>query len=153
MISSGERSMPPSIGLKMSAVIFGKSAVLLPAAFASSTGSFFVQLTRATDTHARSELPTRTTRRRTSSLPLPGAFTAPLLICWPGVFWQENSERNLRTQNWRKFFVALEKIQQTLANREQTESSTGKKNRPNKRLLGQWRECAHLEVADFSDEF
>src|SRR4029434_1291447 len=41
MISSGERLMPPSIGLKMSAVICGKSAVVFPAAFASSVGSFF----------------------------------------------------------------------------------------------------------------
>ena len=52
-----------------------------------------------------------------------------------------------------KIFVVLEKIQQTLANREQTESSPGKKNRANERLLGQRREGAHLEVADFSDEF
>ena len=44
MISSGERSIPPSIGLKMSAVICGKSKVVRPAAFASSTGLFLLQL-------------------------------------------------------------------------------------------------------------
>src|SRR6266487_1050025 len=112
MISSGERSRPPSIGLKMSAVICGKSAVLLPAAFASSTGSFFVQLAKATDAHARSELPTRA-RRRTLSLPFPNAFTAPLLICWSRVFWQEDSERNLLTQNGRKFFRCPKKDRAT----------------------------------------
>src|SRR6266498_3910870 len=133
MISAGERSMPPSIGLKMSAVICGKSAVLLPAAFASSTGSFFVQLAKARDTHARSELPTRA-RRRTSSLPFPNAFTAPSLICWPGVVWQENFQRDLRRKNGRDFFVVLKKIEQTLADCEETESSPGKKCCPNKRL-------------------
>ena len=51
------------------------------------------------------------------------------------------------------FFVALEKIQQTLANREETEGSSGKKNRANKRLLGQRRERARLEAADFCDDF
>src|SRR5439155_1644002 len=102
MISAGKRSMPPSIGLKMSAVICGKSAVLLPAAFASSTGSFFVQLTRATDTHAKSQLPTRARRRR-SALAASSTFTEALLIPWSGDFWQENSKR--------EFFVALEKIE------------------------------------------
>src|SRR5436190_8220969 len=149
MISSGERSMPPSIGLKMSATICGKSAVLLPAAFASSTGSFFVQLTRAT--HAKSQLPTRA-RRRKSSLPFPSAFTAPPLICWPGVFWQENSKGNLGSQNGREFVIVLEKIEQTLADCEETEGSPGKKNRANKRLFGQRRERARLEIADFSHE-
>src|SRR5205814_10681274 len=46
MISSGDKATPPSIGLKTSAVICGKSAVVLPASLASSSatiGSFFHQ--------------------------------------------------------------------------------------------------------------
>ena len=43
MISSGDKSMPPSMGLKMSAVSCGKSEVVRPAALASSIGSFFLQ--------------------------------------------------------------------------------------------------------------
>src|SRR5438552_12156781 len=52
MISSGDRLMPPSIGLKMSAVICGKSAVVFPAAFASSVGWFFSQPEKARDKQA-----------------------------------------------------------------------------------------------------
>ena len=48
--------------------------------------------------------------------------------------------------------VALENIEQTLADREETESSPGKKCCPNKRLFSQRRERAHLEVADFRHE-
>src|SRR2546430_5841288 len=43
MISSGDNSMPPSIGWKMAAVICGKSAVVWPAALASSIGSLLLQ--------------------------------------------------------------------------------------------------------------
>jgi hypothetical protein len=54
----------------------------------------------------------------------------------------------------RKFLsdIYLEKIQQTLADREETESSPGKKCCPNERLFSQRRERAHLEVPDFSHE-
>jgi hypothetical protein len=46
----------------------------------------------------------------------------------------------------------LENIEQTLANREQTNGRTGKKNRANERLISQWREGARFQVADFGDE-
>lgn len=74
MISSGERSMPPSIGLKISAVTCGRSAVVSPTAFASSTGSFFLQVVRVRSAHAPRQLPTRT-RRRISPLVGRNAFT------------------------------------------------------------------------------
>jgi hypothetical protein len=47
--------MPPSIGLKTSAVICGKSAVVFPAAFASSIGSFF-SAAREREQHTRDEI-------------------------------------------------------------------------------------------------
>src|SRR6266487_6913032 len=50
------------------------------------------------------------------------------------------------------FFVVLKKIEQPLADCEETESSSGKKCCPNKRLFSQRRERAHLKVADFGDE-
>jgi hypothetical protein len=81
MISSGERLMPPSIGLKMSAVICGKSAVFFPAALASSIGSFFLQLANASNAqaHIPTQDPTRLRRRRWP-LASSSAFTEPLLI-------------------------------------------------------------------------
>ncbi len=51
--------MPPSIGLKMSAVICGKSAVVFPAAFASSIGSFFSQPENVRDRTAARQAPSR----------------------------------------------------------------------------------------------
>jgi hypothetical protein len=90
MISSGERSMPPSIGLKMSAVICGKSAVVRPAAFASSIGSFFSQLVRVRSAQAPRQLPNRV-RRRISPLAGSNAFTEPLVIRFCSARWQENS--------------------------------------------------------------
>jgi hypothetical protein len=50
--------MPPSIGLKMSAVICGKSAIVFPAAFASSIGSLFAQLVSPTEAQAVGRDPT-----------------------------------------------------------------------------------------------
>jgi hypothetical protein len=54
--------------------------------------------------------------------------------------WQENSRAR----------VALEDIEQTLADREETDGGTWKESRSNKRLVSQRRERTHLEVADFS---
>src|SRR4030095_6675994 len=79
MISSGERLMPPSIGLKMSAVICGKSAVVFPAAFASSVGSFFSQPENVRDRQAPTQIPARVRRRR-SRLAWRNACTEPSLI-------------------------------------------------------------------------
>ena len=89
MISSGERSMPPSIGLKISAVICGRSAVVRPVAFASSIGSFFLQLVRERTAHAPRQLPTRA-RRRISPLAGSNAFTEPLVIRFSSTLWQED---------------------------------------------------------------
>src|SRR5207244_9933560 len=83
-------------------------------------------------------------RWRRSSLAGTSPFTESLFRPWSGDFWEENSKR--------EFFVALEKIEQTLADCEQTERGTGKKSRSNKRLVSQRRERARLEVADFRDE-
>ena len=47
---------------------------------------------------------------------------------------------------------ALENVEHTLADGDQTESGAGKKNRANKRLITQWRERTRLEVSDFCDE-
>jgi hypothetical protein len=90
MISSGERSMPPSIALKISAVICGRSAVVRPAAFASSIGSLFSQLVRVRSAHAPRQLPNRV-RRRISPLAGSNAFTEPLVIRFCSTRWQENS--------------------------------------------------------------
>src|SRR4029453_4523809 len=79
MISSGERLMPPSIGLKMSAVICGKSAVVFPAAFASSVGSFFSQPENVREEPAQTQIPARVRRRR-SGLARRNACTEPSLI-------------------------------------------------------------------------
>src|SRR5882762_10744188 len=48
--------------------------------------------------------------------------------------------------------LSLEHIEQTLADREQTKCSTGKKNRVNERLITQWRERAGFDLSDFGDE-
>src|SRR5207244_13331078 len=76
MISSGDRLMPPSIGLKMSAVICGKSAVVFPAAFASSVGSFFSQPEKARDKQAPRQIPAGRRRGR-SRLAWKDACTEP----------------------------------------------------------------------------
>jgi hypothetical protein len=47
---------------------------------------------------------------------------------------------------------ALENIEHTLADRDQTEGGPWEKNRANERLITQRRERAHLEVTDFGDE-
>src|SRR6476469_1803696 len=52
----------PSIGLKMSAVICGKSVVLFPAALASSIGSSFLQLANTSRAHRPTQDPTRLRR-------------------------------------------------------------------------------------------
>src|SRR5437870_770809 len=93
MISFGERSMPPSIGLKTSAVICGKSAVLFPAALASSIGSFFLQLANTSRAQIPRQSPTRLRRKK---WPLAGsiAFTESALIRRSWMVWQENFQRN-----------------------------------------------------------
>src|SRR4029453_14746819 len=88
MISSGERLMPPSIGLKMSAVICGKSAVVFPAAFASSVGSFFSQPENVRDRQTPTQIPARVRRRR-SRLAWRNACTGPSLISFRGTVRQE----------------------------------------------------------------
>jgi hypothetical protein len=97
------------IGLKMSTVICGKSAVDRPAAFASSIGSFFLQLVRARTAHAPRQLPTRA-RRRTSPLAGSNAFTEPLVIRFSSTLWQENSrvsrQRSRRAQRSRSTRIA-----------------------------------------------
>src|SRR5215471_10291954 len=54
----------------------------------------------------------------------------------------------------RKFLgdVCLEKIQQTLTDREETEGGAGKKCRANERLVSQRCERTRLKVTDFSHE-
>src|SRR4029077_14391828 len=115
MISAGERSMPPSIGLKMSAVICGKSAVLFPAALASSIGSFFFQLANASKApaHTPTQSPTRLRRRRWP-LASSSAFTESALIRSERNVWQENSNSRY-----------LENTEQTLRDREKAEASPG----------------------------
>ncbi len=100
MISSGESSMPPSIGLKMSAVICGKSAVVFPAAFASSMGSFFQQPVKANNAHPMTQDPIRA-RRRTPALTGSSTVTEPLLICWSVALWQETLDAEVEP----RFFV------------------------------------------------
>jgi hypothetical protein len=48
---------------------------------------------------------------------------------------------------------ALEDVEHTLADSDQTERCAGKKNRANERLITQWCERAGLEVTDFSHQF
>src|SRR5205809_2348856 len=90
MISSGDRLMPPSIGLKMSAVICGKSAVVFPAAFASSVGSFFLQPEKARDKQAPRQIPAGMRRGR-SRLAWRNACTEPSLISLGRTERQDNS--------------------------------------------------------------
>src|SRR5206468_1364669 len=92
MISSGERLMPPSIGLKMSAVICGKSAVVFPAAFASSIGSFFSQPENVRDRKVPRQTPSRLRQRR-PRLAWRNAFTEASLISLLRTVRQENSNR------------------------------------------------------------
>ncbi len=47
---------------------------------------------------------------------------------------------------------SLGNVENTLTDREQTESGAGKKNRANERLITQWRERTRLEITDLSDE-
>jgi len=49
-------------------------------------------------------------------------------------------------------FLSLKNIEQALTNREETQASTGKKNRAKERLLSQRRKRARLEVANFGDK-
>ena len=58
----GGSSMPLSSNLKISVVIRRKLAIVLPPAFASSIGSFFLQLAGASSPHAPSQ-PRTLTRR------------------------------------------------------------------------------------------
>src|SRR5438874_13748848 len=55
--------------------------------------------------------------------------------------------------NGPEFFVVLQKIQQTMPDREKTEPGTGKKIRANKGLLAQRRERAFLKAANIGDQF
>ena len=87
MISSGESSMPPSIGLKISAVIWGKSAVVLPEAFASSIGSVFSQPEKNRQ-KASAQLPIVAMRRifidllARARVPSPDPVLLPRQIAW-----------------------------------------------------------------------
>src|SRR4026208_641607 len=90
MISSGDKLMPPSIGLKMSAAIWGKSVVVFPAAFASSIGSFFPQPENIGVIKAPRQIPTRMTPRR-SRLAWRNAFTETSLISFLRTVRQDNS--------------------------------------------------------------
>src|SRR6266566_9000954 len=76
-------------------VICGKSTLVRPAACNLSTGSFFGQLAKARNAHAKSQLPTRARERRS---PLAGsnAFTEPSLILPCSAGWQENLEAKKR---------------------------------------------------------
>src|SRR5207302_9514930 len=68
----------------------GKSAVVFPAAFASSVGSFFSQPENVRNRHAPSQIPAGVRRRR-SRLSGRNAFTEPSLISLWQTVWQDNS--------------------------------------------------------------
>jgi hypothetical protein len=87
--------------LKMSAVICGKSAVVFPAAFASSIGSFFSQPKNVRDRQAPRQIPTRVRRRR-PRVAWRNAFTEALLISLRRVVRQDNSGSQ---EDWPSFLV------------------------------------------------
>src|SRR5262245_45336633 len=90
MISSGLRAIPPSIGRKMSAVIWGKSAVVRPASLASSSGGLRHPATKRR--RARAHVPHSANRNRIVQPPAStrGLTTEGLALL--RVLWQENFE-------------------------------------------------------------
>src|SRR5207247_11041614 len=57
-------------------------------------------------------------------------------------------QRRGRAQSFR----CLEKLEQTLADRKETNGGAGKKYGTNERLISQRRERASLEIAEFGDQ-
>jgi len=90
MISSGLRAIPPSISRKMSAVIWGKSAVVRPASLASSSGGLRHPATKRR--RARAHVRHSANRNRIVQPPAStrGLTTEGLALL--RVVWQENFE-------------------------------------------------------------